>query len=301
MEPGNIADKYVPVNWHEAFQSRPSEVDWLFPPLIEAATLNVLFGLPGVGKSLLVLEIVLEILREGRNVTILDEENRVDEVVERLEKFGVSDPAELDGLHWYSFPSLPALDTPAGGEHLVALVERDKPSLVVLDTSSRMIEGDENSSSTFLQFYRNSLAPLKQRGIAVLRLDHQGKDPTRGQRGSSAKDGDCDAIWRLKFSDGGMFALEREKSRSGHGEDWILVERLQNPLRHVFKELDHMPVTPSIEKWAENFDRWGIPRDAGRPTLRAALQEKTLHDNGISTTLLAMVARYRKSLPKELW
>jgi len=77
------------------------------------------------------------------------------------------------------------------------------------------------------------------------------------------------------------------------------VERLQDPLRHVFKELDHMPVTPRIEQWAANFDRWGIPRDAGRPTLRAALQERTAHDDGISTTLLAMVARYRKGLDSQ--
>jgi len=247
-------------------------------------------------NSLLVLDLVLEILREGRNVAIFDEENRVDEVVERLTKFGVTDPGELGGLSWYSFPQLPPLDTPAGGEHLVAVADRDKPALIVLDTTTRMIEGDENSASTWLQLYRCSLAPLKQRGIAVLRLDHQGKDPSKGQRGSSAKDGDVDTIWRLKFQDGGYLALEREKSRSGHGEDWLLVERLNDPLRHAFKELAHMPITPKIEQWADNFDRWGIPRDAGRPTLRAAIQEKTLHDEGISTTLLAMVARYRKGL-----
>ena len=291
-----ITRKYRPVNWHEAFQAKPSEVDWLFPPILEAGTLNVLFGLPGVGKSLLVLDMVLDILREGRKVLVLDEENRVNEVVERMEKFGISRPDDLENLTWFSFPQLPPLDTEVGGEHLTALADDYKPDLIVMDTTTRMVEGDENSSNTWLQLYRCSLVPVKLRGIAVLRLDHQGKDPTKGQRGSSAKDGDVDTVWRLKFSDGGMFALEREKSRSSHGEDWILVERLESPLRHVFKELDHMPVTPRIEQWAANFDRWGIPRDAGRPTLRAALQERTAHDDGISTTLLAMVARYRKGL-----
>lgn len=295
-----ISFQYKPVNWHEAFQAKPSEVDWLFPPIIEAGTLNVLFGLPGVGKSLLVLDMVLDILREGRKVLVLDEENRVNEVVERMEKFGISRPDDLENLIWFSFPQLPPLDTPRGGEHLTALVDDYKPDLIIMDTTTRMVEGDENSSNTWLQLYRCSLVPIKLRGIAVLRLDHQGKDPTKGQRGSSAKDGDVDTIWRLKFSDGGMFALEREKSRSRHGEDWILVERMQDPLRHVFKELDHMPVTPRIEQWAANFDRWGIPRDAGRPTLRAALQERTAHDDGISTTLLAAVARYRKSQAKGL-
>jgi hypothetical protein len=70
-------------------------------------------------------------------------------------------------------------------------------SLVVLDTTTRMVQGRENDSDTFLQLYRCSLVPLKSRGITVLRLDHPGKDESRGQRGSSAKDGDCDTIWRL--------------------------------------------------------------------------------------------------------
>jgi len=286
--------KYVPVDWYEAFSSQPAEEDWLFPPLIEAGTLNVLFGLPGVGKSLLVLDMILEILRDGKRVAVFDEENTVRDVVERLKKFGVYDPASLENLSWFSFPQLPALDTPEGGEHLTGIIDDCKPDMVVLDTTTRMVAGEENSASTWLQLYRNSLVPMKQRNIAVLRLDHQGKDASKGQRGSSAKDGDVDTIWRLKFADGGMLALEREKSRSGHGEDWILVERLQDPLRHVFKELDHFPVTPSIRKWADNFDRWDVPRDAGRPTLRAKIQE--LGEDKVSTTLLAMVAKYRKGL-----
>lgn len=288
--------KYTPVNWHEAFQAKPKEVDWLFPPILEAGTLNVLFGLPGVGKSLFVLEMVLEMLRDGRRVMVLDEENRVDEVVERIEKFGVSRPDDLDNLTWFSFPQLPPLDTPQGGDHLTMLADDYKPDLIVLDTTTRMVEGDENSANTWLQLYRCTLVPIKKRGIAALRLDHQGKDASKGQRGSSAKDGDVDTVWRLRFQDGGYLALEREKTRSNHGEEWLLIKRLENPLRHVFEELDHMPITPRIKAWAENFDRWGIPRDAGRPTLRAALQERTAHDDGISTTLLAMVARYRKGL-----
>ena len=291
-----ISKKYKPVDWREAFANQPGETQWLFPPLIEAGTLNVLFGLPGVGKSLIVLEMILEVLRDGKAVIVLDQENRVLEVVERLRKFGVEAPSSLENLAWFSFPELPPLDTPDGGEHITALAEAYKPDLVIMDTATRMVEGDENASSTWLQLYRNSLAPLKQRGIAVLRLDHQGKDASKGQRGSSAKDGDVDTVWRLKFQDGGLLCLERDKSRSGHGEDWILVRREQNPLHHVFEELDHLPVTPRMQEWAERFDDWGIPRSAGRPTLRAAIEERWGSDPGISTTILALVARYRKGL-----
>jgi len=149
-----ISRKYAPVNWHQAFASKPSEVDWLFPPILEAGTLNVLFGLPGVGKSFLVLDMVLEILREGRKVMVLDEENRVNEVVERMEKFGVTRPEELENLTWFSFPQLPPLDTPDGGAHLSGLADAYGPDLIIMDTTTRMIEGDENSANTWLQLYR---------------------------------------------------------------------------------------------------------------------------------------------------
>lgn len=295
-----IASKYKRVDWREAFKSQPDEVDWLFPPLIEAGTVNALFGLPGVGKSLLTLDIALQIIAEGKTVMVCDEENRQSDLVERLKKFGKG-PDDLDQLIVYSFASLPALDTVEGGRHLLALAEDCEPALVILDTAGRMLEGDENNASTYLAFYRNSLVPLKGKGIATLRLDHQGKDASKGQRGSSAKDGDVDTTWRLRFQDGGLLALEREKTRSSHGEEWVLIERMENPLRHRFVELDHFPVTDKIRNLSMTFDRWGIPADAGRPTLRAALKDRGVKDHederkggGVSTTLLALVAKYRK-------
>ena len=82
----------------------------------------------------------------------------------------------------------------------------------MLDTSSRMVQGKENDSDTFIQLYRCSLVPLKRRGITVLRLDHPGKDESRGQRGSSAKDGDVDTIWRLAKATPMTFRFNRIKA-----------------------------------------------------------------------------------------
>lgn len=292
-----VASKYKAVNWSEAFKHQPEEVDWLFPPILEAGTVNALFGPPGVGKSLITLEMAVALVREGRRVMYVDDENRIEDTVDRLQAFGVGQ-SELGGLIMYSFAGLPPLDTPEGGEHLAALTDYNDPALVILDTTTRMVEGDENQANTFLQLYRCSLVPLKQRGVTVLRLDHPGKEGSKGQRGSSAKAGDVDTIWKIYCEQGDMLVLEREKSRSGHGEGWISIRREKYPvLRHDWQALDRMPVTPQIEEWARRFDRWGVSRDAGRPTLRAVVKEKTANDGeGVSTTLLALVARYRKSL-----
>lgn len=296
---GDIASKYKPVDWVEAFKRQPEDVDWLFPPILETGTTNALFGKPGVGKSLITLEIAMTLVREGRKVMYLDDENRVMDTVDRLKSFGCKHD-ELSGLVMYNFAGLPPLDTPAGGEHLAALADFNHPDLVILDTTTRMVEGDENSANTFLQLYRCSLVPLKQRGITVLRLDHPGKDDRQGQRGSSAKDGDVDSVWRLAHESDDMLVLERLKSRSGHGEGFISVKRLTEPfLCHDWQALDKMPVTPQIEEWSKRFDRWEVPRDAGRPTLRAAMKEHNVdvddRKSGVSTTMLALIAKHRKA------
>lgn len=293
----DVALRYAPVDWQAHWSSVTEEVNWLFPPILEAGTLNALFGPAGTGKSLLALDMAVEVVREGGTVCYIDDENRITDTVERLKAFGCS-PQEIKDLLLFNFAGLPPLDTTEGGTHLAAVADHYKPDLIVLDTTSRMVEGDENASSTYLTMYRKSLVPLKARGVTVLRIDHAGKDPGRGQRGSSAKDGDVDTIWKLTLEDGDMLALERTKSRSGHGEGWISVQRIRTPyLHHDWQALDRMPVTPQIEEWSARFDRWGIPLDAGRPTLRAAIAERT-SDNGnrVSTTLLALVAKYRKSL-----
>jgi hypothetical protein len=292
-----ITRMYNPVDWFQVWKDAHEEPDWLFEPILEAGTVNALFGRPGVGKSLITLEMTMTIARGGRPVVYIDDENRIQDTVERLKAFSCR-PEELDKLFMYSFAGLPALDTPEGGQHLAALADRHEAALVVLDTTSRMVGGDENAATTYLQLYRCALVPLKSRGVTVLRLDHPGKDDSRGQRGSSAKLGDIDTLWKLSSESEDLLTLEREKSRSGHGEPAITIRRLHNPLRHDWDALESLPVTGEVMGWAQKFDSWGAPRTAGRPTLRAILDEKG--QRGCSNTTLSVVVRYRKKLGQAL-
>ena len=256
-----IAGQYAAVDLARSLESsagsRPSQ---LIEPFLEVGTINALFGPPGTGKSLLTLEIALRLVREGRTVVYVDDENRVIDLVERLQAFGAA-PGELDRLRAYSFAGLPPLDTDRGGQHLLALAATAGADLVVLDTTSRMVDGSENDADTFLRLYRKSLIPLKGRGITALRLDHPGKDESRGQRGSSAKDGDVDTTWRIKAITATTFRLEREKTRNGHGEPEIELHRRFEPLRHEWAARDHPPEM----ELAGQLDDLGIPRNAGRP------------------------------------
>lgn len=267
-ELAGIAARYAPVDWEQAWKAQPDDIDWLREPVLERGTVNALFAKPGTGKSLLAEEISLGLARAGEVVVYVDDENRLADLVERFQSMG-AEPEDLANLRLYSFASLPALDTPEGGWHLLALAVTNRATLVVLDTTTRLVAGRENDSDTFLQLYRCSLVPLKRQGVTVLRLDHPGKDEDRGQRGSSAKDGDVDTIWRMtEVIPERLYRLERTKSRSGHGEPVVNLERLTLPLRHAWGGSQVHKLSPL----AVRMNALNIPVDAGRPAVLAALR-----------------------------
>ena len=287
-----IAAAYAPVDWRAAWKTQPEAVEWLLEPLLEEGTVNALFGKPGAGKSLITLEIALHLVRAGHVIVYIDQENRITDLVERLQAFGAG-PDELDRLRMYSFAGLPPLDTTAGGVHLLALAVTAGAALVVIDTTSRMVQGKENDADTFLPLYRCSLVPLKARGITVLRLDHPGKDESRGQRGSSAKEGDVDTIWRLVQAGPAAFRLEREKTRSGHGEATVELHRRFGPLRHEWAARTKGPETKIIGQ----LEALGVPPGAGRPAARKALDAAGIK---VSNAQLEAAIRLRKNCPGQL-
>jgi hypothetical protein len=287
------------VNWPEVWAEQPLTVDWLVEPILERGRLVCMYSLAGVGKSLLTLELAAA-LATGRpvlgqpasppeHVLYVDLENRTVDVVERLQAYGYQ-PGDLDRLHYLSFPSLRALDSGAGAAELLACVTTYGATVVVLDTVSRVIGGDENDSSTFLALYRHALVPLKAAGVTVMRLDHAGKDLEKGQRGSSAKEGDVDDIWVLTARSATRFGLRRTKSRSGHGDDHLEIERRFEPLRH----LPVRAFAPSgrVAELIAELDASGLPDDAGRERAKSALSSQGFK---VGNDVLAEVVRARKA------
>ena len=111
-----------------------------------------------------------------------------------------------------SFPTMSALDTPAGGAELIAAASAYACDVVVIDTVSRAIRGEENENDTWLNFYRHTGLAIKQAGLrSSASTTPQGRD--EGQRGGSAKSGDVDAIWRLSKVSDAVFRLDCEAAR----------------------------------------------------------------------------------------
>jgi predicted ATP-dependent serine protease len=288
------AERYTPIDWRTAWKEEDAKIRWLVEPVLEEGALVALYGRPGDGKSLVTLWLCLQVVRGGGSVLMVDDENTAADLVSRLRAFGAT-PDELDNLIVMSFASLPPLDTPEGGAHLTALAEKYSPNLVTLDTISRLVEGDENSASTYLQLYRNSMTPLKARKITVLRIDHAGKETGRGQRGSSAKSGDVDVVWRLSRESDEFLILEREKSRNGHCEPVVCLQIFDDP--HLSFEVDACSlVDGQVLELAKRLDRYGAALNCTRESAEAILHEYGI---GARHEKVSAALKYRRDQSRE--
>lgn len=230
------------LNLRDLMTAQLPPADWVLWPFVERGQQAALVAPAKAGKSLIVLEAVLA-AAEGRptfghpvtrpsKVLYLDAENTARDLQRRLHALEATDQA-LENIVYESFPELGALNTADGAELLLELVDAEAPDLIVIDTVSRFIEGDENTSGPWLDLYRLTLAPLKRRGIAVLRLDHTGKDTEKGARGSSAKRSDVDAEWSLTFDPAAQTrTLHRILVRSSDVPGSVVLAVLEDPLRH---------------------------------------------------------------------
>jgi len=136
-----------------------------------------------VGKSL-IMQDVSAALATGRSVLglppqervpvlYLDWENSVEDITSRMWAMGYK-AADLKGwLHYASYPDIPYLDTPAGGERACQLAYALQAALIVIDTTYRTIGGAEHSSDTFADLYKHTLMKLRGAGHTIVRIEHE--------------------------------------------------------------------------------------------------------------------------------
>lgn len=224
------------------------EEDYIIDPILPARRTTVIYSRPKIGKSLFTLEMCAHIAQgtsflgytpqAPRTVLYLDFENDpIGDTVQRLKSMGFK-PENLDRLKIISYPQIGGMDTTRGANTFLKIVNHYQPELVVIDTMSRAIEGDENENDTYLNFYRLTQLQLKKAGIALLRLDHAGKDESKGQRGGSAKSGDVDLVWQLREVAADQLQLVCEAKRLHIPEEIIAIKRTQTPTSHTWVNAD---------------------------------------------------------------
>lgn len=219
----------------------PEESQWIVEGIISPQGLTSLVGEAKIGKSIFALELAIAVstgakiadLETTKTRTLyLDLENNPQTVLrDRLLAFDCHRES-FDNLALLSFPELPAFDSESGGKALVEIVDQLDVGLVIIDTVSRVVSGEENSNDTWNRLYRHTELPLKQRGVAMMRVDHTGKDATKGARGGSAKSGDVDRVIRMTSNKNGQIMLRTEAARTPGGFESITLERRDTPNLH---------------------------------------------------------------------
>lgn len=211
---------------------------------------------------------------EPVDVAYFDYEMTEDDLDDRLAAFGIN-PTRLGRLHYALLPPLHALDDTKGGGEVEQLVVEVGAKAVVFDTFSRAVGGDENEADTVRAFYRFTGSRLKRLGIGYLRIDHAGKDPTKGQRGSSAKRDDVDIVWRMTRANGSTSGLGLScegSSRLSWVGPHLAIDRSEVSGVLSYSSAVRLGWPAGTAEKVKQLDALGLPVGVSRRAARTALE-----------------------------
>lgn len=267
--------------WH------PKDPVWFIPQVALEGQVASIYSAGGLGKSLLLQDVVLGLTHRGRvfgepvdrqPVLYLDRENSMYGLSKRLISMGFID-TEIPLLHYSLLGQWPPLDSVRGGMALLREVQRTGAKFVVIDTLSKVVEGDENDNDTWNGLHSHTMVYLKRAGITVMQLDHTGKDEDRGQRGGSSKQNNADVVWHLKWS-GSYVSLVNKKDRDGLYKKKLTLERQTVPvLEHRFlteiaeAATRHIQHVDKVSDIREMLDGLNVPLEFGRDRARKLLKQ----------------------------
>jgi hypothetical protein len=283
------------VDWDTFWFRDRSEADYLLEDVIVRGRGHAIYAPHKEGKSLFSLWACTQIIKCQANTVViyLDYEMTEDDLQERLEDMGYGADTDLSRLRYWLLPTLPPLNTMHGAGalmeivHAVAATHPEHHICVVIDTTSRAVQGEENDSTTYQEFYRLTGMRLKQMGVTWVRLDHEGKDASRGQRGSSAKGDDIDVAWRVGKVDGGIL-LKRKLSRLSWVPESVAFQIGQDPLRYI-RTGETVPA--GTAEVIEILDGLSVPCQASANAAQKALREA---DEGRARQLVQAAQKARK-------
>jgi hypothetical protein len=249
--------------------------DWLVDGLWPVATQVHIFAEPKTGKSLLMLWVAANIAL-GRDpfthqpikrhrVSYIDNEMTIKDVRDRLMDMNM-DFSELNGwLLYHPYPSLAPMDTVSGGVETLQLMQDDESDVLIIDTLSRVVKGEENSNDTYRNFYNHTGRLLKAENLSLARLDHAGHDKSKS-RGASAKADDVDLVYGLEKradSNGNPgYRLTRTHARPGGTRESLDLSLGDEPI--MIKSLNAFTWTAQAIAKAKELAECNVPVDASQ-------------------------------------
>lgn len=225
----------------------PPEYEWLVHKLIARGDSTLLVGEPNVGKSWISLSLAVAVangdekwlkwdLNHQGRVLYIDEENPHDVVYHRLRQLGLKRHENMRYLHRQGVRLDRRFDL------LLDEAIAYQPSLIVLDSLTRLHTQDENNAGAMAGLFNDSINVLtKETGSAILILHHTNKGDSTSSyvrtRGSSDIGAAVDCGLEARAESPGRFRLIHFKSRRKQAGDVTHIEIKDQPGNKVNLEL----------------------------------------------------------------
>lgn len=223
-------DRVFPLH---SYADNVQDPTWLIPGLLPAHGIGMLYGESGSYKSFLALDMALSLAfgipgqwnapPVKNDVLFLAGEGPVATAKKRWPSWMEWQNIEFRNDHrFFIMPEVPLYTDSAAWENVkLDLAElKVKPSLIVIDTISRLITGlDENSAKdvSMVTKFMEQLARYYE--CFVLAIHHTGKDQNKGMRGSSVFYANVDAVISTKLKQGGTELRVRKQKDADTNDD----------------------------------------------------------------------------------
>ncbi len=190
--------RFERIDLGEPIASGMEPPDMLVPEELYAGRVHCIYSAGGTGKTFKALWLIKKIIDQGKPVLLLDLENGVKIISDRLRDLGAEAEQVRRHLYYYPFPSMPLADDASA--EFEELLEEIKPVLIVVDSWINCLSAaglDENSATDIAQWAEAYPQRARVRGIAALLLDHVPKEGGSA-RGSGRKLDYVDVMWELR-------------------------------------------------------------------------------------------------------
>jgi len=197
-QPPSRPVRFERIDLGEPIESGIEPPEMLVEDELYAGRVHCIYSAGGTGKTFKALQLVKGVIDQDKPVLLLDLENGVRIISERLRDLGAEADQVRQHLYYYPFPSMPLSDD--ASSEFEELLEEIKPALVVIDSWINCISAaglDENSSTDIARWTDAYPQRARVRGIASLLLDHVPKEGNTA-RGSGRKLDYVDAMWELR-------------------------------------------------------------------------------------------------------
>jgi AAA domain len=197
-QPPSRPVRFERIDLGEPIESGIEPPEMLVAEELYAGRVHCIYSAGGTGKTFKALQLVKRVIDQDKPVLLLDLENGVRIISERLRDLGAEADQVRRNLYYYPFPSMPLSDDAC--TEFEELLEDIKPALVVIDSWINCISAaglDENSSTDIARWTDAFPQRARVRGVAVLLLDHVPKEGNTA-RGSGRKLDYVDAMWELR-------------------------------------------------------------------------------------------------------